>query len=179
MKNVPAIVILLSGMGVGTVLAVVYILSLNYPGHDDALTYLNIAGHLDQFEGFLRLYFHPGREALRSSERSGLHRGESDRVVEFPAQADPAEGAAAERIVGRVVRLRVGGRDRHSVVRSYRHTDGRVTLRLEDPVVTADPELLRVILDGNPWVEARWFDSHGREWRDFAAVLRREPAARR
>jgi hypothetical protein len=41
--------------------------------------------------------------------------------------------------------------------------------------VTEDPELLRVLLDGRAWVEVRWFDARGREWREFAAVLRKAP----
>jgi hypothetical protein len=60
------------------------------------------------------------------------------------------------------------------VVRSYGFDGDRVRLELADPIVTTDPDRLRVLVDGNPWVEARWFDSRGREWRDFSAVLRRE-----
>jgi len=129
--------------------------------------------HLDQFEGYLRLYFHPGREALRSSERSGLRRGESNRVVEIPAEQDPARGEAGRRIVGRVVRMEFGGERRHSVVESYRYEKGMVRLELQHPIVTANPDLLRVLLDDDPWVEARWFDAQGREWRDFGHTLRR------
>jgi len=32
---------------------------------------------------------------------------------------------------------------------------------------------LRVIVDAGPWVEARWIDSRGDEWRDFSSVLRK------
>jgi hypothetical protein len=130
-------------------------------------------GHLDQFEGFLRLYFHPGREVLRNSERAGLRRGDADHVVEIPADADPAGGEAGQHIVGKVVRLHFGEERRHAVVRSYGFVGGRVRLELEQPVVERDPDLLRLIVDGNAWVEAKWFDSRGREWRDFSTTMRR------
>jgi phosphodiesterase/alkaline phosphatase D-like protein len=130
--------------------------------------------HLDQFEGFLQLYFHPGREALRNCEQAGLRRGASDRVVEIPVAADPAGANAGRHIVGKVVRLHFGESRLHSVVHSYGFDGDRVRLELADPIVTTDPDRLRVLVDGNPWVEARWFDSRGREWRDFSAVLRRE-----
>jgi hypothetical protein len=131
-------------------------------------------GHLDQFEGFLRLYFHPGREVLRSSERAGFRRGESDHVVEIPVAEDPATGEAGKHIIGKVARLHFGARSFHSVIESYRFKQDRVQLGLRDGVVKQDPDLLRVIIDGSPWVEAKWFDSSGREWREFSAVLRRE-----
>jgi hypothetical protein len=76
--------------------------------------------------------------------------------------------------VGRVVRLQFGERRRHSVVTSYGYDNGRARIELKDPVVSEDPDLLRVILDGDPWVEARWFDTRGREWREFSSVLRKE-----
>jgi hypothetical protein len=135
--------------------------------------------HLDQFEGFLRLYFHPGREVLRNCDQAGLRRGEDDHVVEIPVAADPAEGNAGRDIVGKVVRLHFGERRLHSVVRSYGFDGDRVHLELADPVVTADPDLLRVVVDGSPWVEARWFDSRDREWREFSTVLRREAESAR
>lgn len=131
-------------------------------------------GHLDQFEGFLRLYFHPGREVLRSSERAGLRRGESDHVVEIPVAEDPATGGAGKHIIGKVARLHFGTRSFHSVIESYGFEHDRVRLELRDGIVTQDPDLLRVIIDGNQWVEAKWFDSSGREWREFSTVLRRE-----
>jgi hypothetical protein len=137
------------------------------------------AGHLDQFEGYLRLYFHPGREALRNSERSGLRRGDSDRVVEIPVATDPARGAAARHVVGKVVRVDFADRRLHSVIDAYRFEGDRVRLELRDPIVTEDPDRLRVIIDGNPWVEAKWFDSRGREWRDFSAILRKAPGTGR
>ena len=61
----------------------------------------------------------------------------------------------------------------HSVVTGYRCQDGQARSELRDPVVNEDPEMLRLVLDGNAWVEARWFDSRGHVWRDFATVLRR------
>lgn len=133
------------------------------------------AGHLDQFEGYLRLYFHPGREAMRSSEQTGLRRGDSDRVVEIPVAGDPARGAAARHVVGKVVRLHFGDRHLHSVVESYDFDGDRARLEIRDPVVTEDPDRLRLVIDGNPWVEAKWFDSRGREWREFSAILRKTP----
>jgi hypothetical protein len=75
--------------------------------------------------------------------------------------------------VGRVLRLDFAGESRHSVVTAYRFEQDRVRLELADPIVTEDPLALRVILDGSPWVEARWFDATGKEWRDFSHVLRR------
>jgi hypothetical protein len=133
-------------------------------------------GHLDQFEGLLRLYFHPGREVLRNVEREGLTRGETDHVVEIPVTEDPAGREAGNLIVGMVVRLEFGEEHLHSVVKSYRFEDGRVRIELEDPIVTRDPDLLRVIVDGNPWVEATWIDSRGREWREFSTVMRKAPS---
>jgi phosphodiesterase/alkaline phosphatase D-like protein len=132
--------------------------------------------HLDQFEGCLRLYFHPGRDVLRNAERDGLRRGENDHVVEIPAEEDPAGKGARRHIGGKVVRLHFGEDRRHSAVRSYRFEDGRARFELEDPIVTRDPDVLRVIIDGNPWVEAKWFDSRGREWRDFSTVMRKTAA---
>jgi hypothetical protein len=137
------------------------------------------AGHLDKFEGYLRLYFHPGREALRSSERSGLRRGDTDRVVEIPVETDPARGAAGRNIVGKVVRLHFGERRLHSVVESYRFDSDHVRLEIQDPIVTEDPDRARLIIDGIPWVEAKWFDARGREWREFSAILRKTPGTER
>ena len=130
-------------------------------------------GHLDQFEGLLRLYFHPGREVLRNAEREGLRRGDSNRLVEIPVSEDPAGRNAGSQIVGKVLRLDFGDERRHSVVTAYEFSEGRARIELKDPIVFRDPDSLRVIVDANPWVEARWFDSRGREWRDFATVMRR------
>ena len=51
-----------------------------------------------------------------------------------------------------VVRLEFGENRLHSVVKSYRFAGDRVRIELEDPIVTRDPDLLRVIDDGSPWV---------------------------
>jgi hypothetical protein len=134
--------------------------------------------HLDQFEGCLRLYFHPGGEALRSIETAGLARGANDRVVEVAASEDPAGGAAARHVVGKVARLEVAGQTRHSVITSYRFEAGRARFELADPIVTAAPEQMRVLLGGRPWVEATWLDARGRPWRDFSSVLRAAPEDR-
>jgi len=130
-------------------------------------------GGLDQFAGYLRLYFHPGEEALRSSESAGLRRL-SGREVAMSAASDPAVGGAARAVVGKVVRLRFGEEERHSVVRAYRYEPGRAVLTLEDAIVDADPAELRVLVDATPWVEARWFDARGHEWRDFSFVMRKD-----
>jgi hypothetical protein len=98
-------------------------------------------------------------------------------VVEIPAASDPARGEAGRHIVGKVVRLRLGGRRLHSVVESYRFDSDHVRLEMRDPIVAEDPDELRLIVDGNPWVEAKWFDSQGREWREFSAILRKTPGA--
>jgi hypothetical protein len=129
---------------------------------------------LDQFVGHLRLYFHPGQEALRSSETAGLRRGASAREVVMFARQDPAVGQTARQVVGKVVRLRVGERFRHSVVSAYRYEPGQAILTLADPIVEDAPDELRLLLDAEPWVEARWFDARGREWRDFAFVMRKD-----
>jgi PhoD-like phosphatase/concanavalin A-like lectin/glucanase superfamily protein len=132
-------------------------------------------GGLDTFEGYLRLYFHPGQEALRSSERAGLHRAAADDAVEVALAADPARNRAGRLVVGRVARVRFGPETRHAVVSGYRYAAGRAVFQLDAPVVRADPDELRILVDAVPWVEARWFDAEGREWRDLAGVLRREP----
>jgi phosphodiesterase/alkaline phosphatase D-like protein len=128
--------------------------------------------HLDQFEGYLRLYFHPGREALRNSERSGLRRGESDREVRIPTAENPARGGAGQHIVGRVVRLHFGDERRHSIVTGHRYAEDQVQLELADPIVVRDPDALRIVLDGDPWIEATWVDTRGHEWREFSRILR-------
>jgi hypothetical protein len=132
-------------------------------------------GGLDTFEGYLRLYFHPGQEALRSSEKAGARRGGADDTVEVPTPVDPAVHHAGRLVVGRVARLRFGDDTVHAVVEDYRHEGGRAVFRLDSPVVRANPDEFRVLIDAVPWVEARWFDARGREWRDLAGVLRREP----
>jgi hypothetical protein len=63
----------------------------------------------------------------------------------------------------------------HSVVEAYDFGGDRARLEIRDPIVTEDPDRLRLLIDGNPWVEAKWFDSRGREWREFSAILRRAP----
>jgi hypothetical protein len=131
-------------------------------------------GGLDQFAGYLRLYFHPGQEGLRSSESAGLRRGRSAREVIIPAARDPALGEAARLLPGKVVRLRFGDDSLHSVVAGYRYEPGQAVVTLQDPVVRADPDELRVLLDALPWVESRWFDARGREWRDFTFVMRKD-----
>jgi hypothetical protein len=129
---------------------------------------------LDQFAGYLRLYFHPGQEALRSSEAGGLQRGTSDREVRIASAEDPASGNAARLLVGKVVRLRFGDESVHSVVTGYRHEAGQAVITLADDVVRARPDELRVLLDAVPWVECRWSDGRGEEWRDFAFVMRKD-----
>jgi hypothetical protein len=129
---------------------------------------------LDQFEGYLRMYFHPGREILRSSENGPLRRGSTDREVVIESTADPAAGRAAAEVVGKVVRLRSGESIAHSVIAAYRFENGRAVFTLADPVVRADPDELRVIVDAIPWVEVKWFDARGREWRDFSFVIRKD-----
>ena len=131
-------------------------------------------GGLDQFAGYLRLYFHPGQEALRSVESAGLLRGRSAHEVAIRAAEEPALGDAARRVVGRVVRLRFGDETRHSVVTAYRYEPGLAVLTLQDPVAGTVPDELRVLIDAVPWVEARWFDARGREWRDFGFVMRKD-----
>jgi hypothetical protein len=132
-------------------------------------------GGLDTFEGFLRLYFHPGQEALRRSEEAGARRAAAGDAVEVPATVDPARNDAGRLVVGSVARLRFGDLTVHGVIRSYRFEAGRAVFRFDPGLVRADPDEFRVLIDGVPWVEARWFDAGGREWRDLAAVLRREP----
>jgi hypothetical protein len=73
-----------------------------------------------------------------------------------------------------VVRLRFGDQTRHSVVAAYRYEPGQAVLTLHDPVADVVPDELRVLIDAVPWVEARWFDARGREWRDFAFVMRKD-----
>jgi hypothetical protein len=130
-------------------------------------------GRLDQFAGYLRLYFHPGQEALRSSESAGLRRL-SDHEVAMAAESDPAMGGAARHVVGKVVRLRRGEESLFSVVTAYRYEPGRAVLTLKDAIVRADPDELRVLIDATPWVESRWFDARGHEWRDFSFVMRKD-----
>jgi hypothetical protein len=132
-------------------------------------------GGLDKFEGYLRLYFHPGQEALRSVERAGLRRGADAHAVEVAGAEDPAVNQAGRLVVGRVARLRFGDEVVHAVIEAYRHEAGRAIFRLESPVVRADPDEFRIIVDAVPWVETRWYDAGGREWRDLSNVLRREP----
>jgi phosphodiesterase/alkaline phosphatase D-like protein len=137
-------------------------------------------GGLDQFEGYLRLYFHPGQEAWSSADRFRIRRGSSDREIAVATAAvhDPATGRAADAIIGRVARLRFGERSVHGVVSSYRFEAGTVRLQLAEPLVTTDPDDVRILIDAEPWVEARWFDASGREWRHVSGVLRREPVPR-
>ncbi len=139
------------------------------PGDDSGDVFL---GGLDQFRGYLRLYFHPGQEALRSSERAVPRRGGSDFDVTIPTPKDPATGRAGQAVLGRVMRLRVGNRVLFSPVADYRFEGGTAVFRLRDPIVTGDPDEVRILVDGVPWVEARWFDDRGCEWRDLGAVLR-------
>jgi hypothetical protein len=61
------------------------------------------------------------------------------------------------------------------VVKAYRYEPGRAVFTLDQPVVRADPDEFHILVDAVPWVEARWFDAEGQEWRDLAGVLRREP----
>jgi len=143
------------------------------PGDDSADVFL---GGLDQFEGYLRLYFHPGQEALRNSEDASPRRGGSNFEIEIPTPVDPAKGAAAQAVVDKVMRIRYGNRVLFSPVAGYRFKNGAAVFRLRDPIVTVDPQEVRILVDGVPWVEARWFDVRGHEWRDLGAVLRREPA---
>jgi hypothetical protein len=131
-------------------------------------------GGLDRFEGYLRLYFHPGRELLRSSEAVGVHRGAGTSELEVRLAENPAVGQAATQVVGRVARLRIQGRDRHSVITGYRYADGRAVFELADPVVLDDPEEFRILVDGAAWVRADWVDARGKPWPEFTAVLRVE-----
>lgn len=137
-------------------------------------------GGLDQFHGYLRLYFHPGQEAWSSADRFRIRRGTSDREIAIAtdAVADPATGRAAEAIIGRVARLRFGERSLYGIVSSYHFDAGTVRLQLTEPLVTTDPDDVRILIDAQPWVEARWFDAGGREWRHVSGVLRREPTPR-
>ncbi len=128
---------------------------------------------LDKFEGYLRLYFHPGQEALRSSAPLIRRRGAN--AIEVPLGADPAKNRAGHAAVGRVARLRLADDVVHAVVSAYRFEQDRAVFELDRSVVTSDPVDFQLLIDAEPWVEARWFDARGREWRDFAAVLRREP----
>jgi len=130
-------------------------------------------GRFEQFEGFLRLYFHPGREAWRNVERVGIQRGESERELLIDAPVNPARGSAAEQVVGRVVRLEFEDRTRHSVVTGYRHDGRNAVVTLRDPIVDAQPLRARLLLPGHAWVEARWFDAEGQEWREYGRVLRK------
>jgi hypothetical protein len=130
-------------------------------------------GGVDQFEGFLRLYFHPGREVLRSSERHGLARGRGDREVAMLSATDPARGRAASIVVGKVARVVVRGRPFFSKVRGYRYDNGQAVFTLEDPVVSSPPEELRILVEDEPWVRADWYDAAGKPWGEFTAVLRR------
>lgn len=131
-------------------------------------------GGLDQFEGFLRLYFHPGREVLRSSEAGRLARGSSPHEVVLVAPSDPARGRARDLVVGKVARVVVAGEAFFSQVRGYGYGDGRVVFRLADPVVSADPEEFRILIEDEAWVRADWFDGRGKPWAEFSAVLRAE-----
>ncbi len=142
------------------------------PGDDSADVF---RGGLDQFEGYLRLYFHPGQEALRSSEDASPRRGGSNFEIEISTPVDPANGAAAQAVLDKVMRLRYGNQALFSPVTAYSFRDGAAVFRLRDPIATLDPQEVRILVDGVPWVEARWFDARGHEWRDLGAVLRREP----
>ncbi|HLA77527.1 MAG TPA: alkaline phosphatase D family protein [Vicinamibacteria bacterium] len=131
-------------------------------------------GGLDKFEGFLRLYFHPGQEALRSTAALGVKRRTAS-SVEVAAATNPARNRAGEEAVGLVARLRIRGETFYAVVTAYRFAEGRAVFEFDRPVVSADPDDFQLLVDAEPWVEARWFDAAGREWRDFATVVRQEP----
>jgi hypothetical protein len=134
-------------------------------------------GGLDQFRGYLRLYFHPGQEALVSSAQHALRRLEAGRAIaiETGEKEDPAQGRAAAAVAGRVARVRTAEGLFHSRVTGYRFSEGKLTLSVADPF-PGEPRDVRVLIDAEPWVEARWYDEGGEEWRHLALTLRRAPA---